>query len=187
MSLYGLLALQFCICAVVVAVGLRTVRQTRNEIEANIARRAKRDEEHKRFLAQLQEAAAHPELPVSQFVTAWAKPSVLRLTLDLTDPDLVVDVGRLARDSERLLAGLGEYEVKLGGRGLIFTEAKAAPGQVVFTLTPADLNGADLRIKEVAEALNATFDPLTRRREQLPSFGSLPAEVSGAHASPLAA
>ena len=178
MDVVALVTLQVLTALVVVAVGVREVRRTRREyaaLDAELAREAGALEAH---LARLAEAAENPGRPVGEFVTSWVTPTVLRLTLELSDPDAVPDLGRVARDVEQLLAAVSDYERAIGGRGLVFTGAKADPGRVVLTLTPGDDAGAAARVRKVAEAVNA--DPPAA--DPVPKFPPLPAGVSAARA-----
>ncbi len=157
---------------VFIAISLHAVYRARREAKIRIA-------ECDRWAAEFKGQLAGRE------TAGWEPTAVLQLTLDLTDP--TSEVLRVANDAERLIAGLSEYEVSLGGRGLVVTAAKAAPGQVILTLTPKDATGAGSRVERVAEALNAAFNPATPTPGIIPNLGSLPGDVSAAHAVALAA
>ncbi|AMV27900.1 hypothetical protein VT84_26085 [Gemmata sp. SH-PL17] len=187
MNFYELLIPQLLAGAVIIVIALRAVHQSRLESEAHEQRIAKKHVVHEQYAAQVQEALAHPELPASTFITEWARLPVLRVTLDLADPNALADVGRMAQDAGPLITGLSDYEVKIGGRGLTFTEMKVAPGQVILTLTPKNAAGATERVARVADALNATFGAITPIHEPALNLGSLPGDVAGARAAALAA
>ncbi len=106
----------------------------------------------------------------------WKPPTVLRLTLNLRDSDAVADIANVARNAEQMVADLSSYETAMGGRGFIWTEMKAEPGQVILTLTPKDATGAGSRVERVAEKFNATSN-----------LGSLSNDMSGAVAVAAAA
>jgi hypothetical protein len=158
---------------VVLAISLYALYCARRENKAHKA-------ECERWKAELERELAEREATLKE-------PAVLRVTLDLRDSCAVADLARVARDAERLIASLSDYETSLGGGGLILTEAKATPGQVIFMLTPLDATGAGSRVERVAQALNAAFNPAVPQREAIPNLGNLPGDVSGAHAVPLAA
>lgn len=170
MELYIAIAAEWIVCLVVVILIVRAVR---------------RDEA--RGEARLREVEAAAQARVAAAQAALKRSVVLRVTLDLRDSDAVADVARVARDAERLIAGLSDYETSIGGRGLILTAAKAAPGQVILTLTPKDTTDAGSRVEQVADILNAAFDSTIPTHEPAPNLGSLPGDVSGAHAVLLAA
>lgn len=188
MNPYELLIPQLLAGAVIVVIALRAVRRARREAEAHEQRIANRQQEHARFLAQLGAAAANPGSPASTFVAEWARPSVLRVTLGLADPNMVVDILRMTREAGELIAGLSEYETRIGGRGLLLTGMKAEPGQVILTLIPKDAAGAGSRVERVADAINAAFGTTDRSTGvSIPDLGRLPHDVAGAHAVALAA
>ena len=161
---------------VVVVISLRAVYQARRNAAVVKLEIAQWVAGHERSLAAVR--AEYPDT---------TRPMVLQLTLDLSDANSVADVLRVAHGAERMIAGLSKYETSIGGRGLILTQAKAAPGQVILTLTPKDATGAGSRVERVAEALNAAFNPATPTPEIIPNLGNLPGDVSGAHAVALAA
>lgn len=182
MNPYELMIPQFLAGAAIVVIALRAVRQSRRETEAHGERLARRQENHDRYIDELKKAVANPGLPASQFVTEWAEPSALRLTLDMNDPKAVPDIARVARDIGELLEKASQFEEALGGRGLVLTAARAEPGRVVLTLTPRDPLGSAGRVRQVTNALNG--EPDTDRRVTGPTFAapSLPTGVSGVRA-----
>ena len=183
MNPYAMMIPQLLAGLAIVVVALRAIRQSRKESEAHELRIAQRQAEHARYIEELKVAAAHPELPASTFVTAWAESPNLRVTLDLVDPNSVVDIAQMARDTERLIAGLSNYEAAIGGDGLILTLAEAKRGQVLLTLTPKNATGSAERVKRVADALNAAFDSSTPPTgEVVLDIGRLPSLATAVHA-----
>ena len=170
MNNYYLLIPQLLACAVVLVIALRVIWQSRRENAASKA-------EFERRMAELK-AERQQRLAAE---AALDRPTKLVVTLDLQDPDTVVDVPRVARDAERLVSGLSAYEESIGGRGLIFTEARARPGRVVLTLTPRNVAGSSERVRRVADAVNAAFGGAGSPPEVPPDFGALPADIFGAH------
>ncbi len=114
------------------------------------------------------------------------RPTVLRVTLDLGDPDTMPEVGRLARDAEHLIVALNSYDESLGGHGFVFSEGRAEPGRVIVTLAPKDVAGSAQRMKQIADALNAAFDGADSATGEPLNFGALREEVLGARAVALA-
>jgi len=116
------------------------------------------------------------------------RPRVLQVTLELGDPDAVPEVGRLARDAERLIAAINTYDESLGGQGFVFSEGRAEPGRVIVTLAPKEASGSAQRVSQIADALNSAFDATeSADGEASVNVGGLRGEVSGARAVALAA
>lgn len=168
MTAYDLLAPNYLAYAVVLAISLRVIWQTRRE-------RAAARAEFEREMAELQarraarlaaEAGSDP-------------PAVLRLALDFGTGDDLPDLTDVPREAKGFLDGLSRYEATAGGRGLTLTAAECDPGRVTLTLTPKDPAGSADRLRRVAEALNAAFDA----GEPAPDLGPLPGGVVGARAS----
>ena len=112
---------------------------------------------------------------------------MLRVTLELGDPDAIPDVARVARDAEQLIAAISKYDETLGGCGFVFSEGRAEPGRVIVTLAPKEVSGSAQRVSRIADALNAAFDTAdTHADETAVNLGGLRGEVSGAHADALA-
>ena len=150
-----------------------------------LARRLRREgeAEHQRRMAAMKK---DHEVRMAALDAPPPEPGLLRVSIDLGDPDMVADIAAVARETEPFLAELSGYEVALGGKGLILTHASAEAGRVVLTLTPKDATGAAGRVKRVADALNAAFDPDdTPGGEPAPELRSLrlPDRVAGVWAS----
>src|SRR5579872_2473169 len=138
MNPYQLMIPQLLAGLVIVVIARWAVRQSRLEQESEKEEIAKRQLELKRYLSQIDEAAANPSVPARKYVTEWDRGSTLQIILRLTNPDIVADVAQVAKNSAELLAGLSRYEETIGGRGFVLTGARADRGVVVLNLTPKD-------------------------------------------------
>ncbi|QJW96544.1 hypothetical protein [Frigoriglobus tundricola] len=121
--------------------------------EARIADAAHKAE-HEKKMAEFARQRAERE------AAGWKLPVVLRVTLDLADPNSEVDILRTTLEAGQLVTRMSESETASGGRGLFLTEAKIEPGSVRLTLSPVEYIGSAERVRRIAEEWNAHGGPL---------------------------